>query len=318
MCMFKLKPYCTDYLWGGRRLKEEFGIESDLDPCAEAWVLSAYPNHSSVIADGPDAGMTFSAYLEREGMKVLGTNCSRFHDFPILTKFIDARDALSIQVHPDEEYAKEHEHAHGKTEMWYILDAEPDSFLYYGFEKEIDRKEFEERIQNNTLEDVLHRVPVKKGDVFFIEADTLHAIGKGILIAEIQQNSNVTYRIYDYGRTDKNGQTRELHTLKALDVTQREPVKVRTDIYPHIGECDFFVVDRLYIDGNRVQTLSGSAGTDTFVHFLITEGNGMITCGGDTMAFQKGDSIFLPAGSGGYAVAGCCEGLITYERSETL
>ncbi len=314
MAMFKLKPACKDYLWGGRRLMDEFGIEYDGDPCAEAWMLSAYPDSPSVIASGEDEGMSFYDYLQREGLGVLGTNCERFQDFPILTKFIDARDSLSIQVHPDEEYAQKNENSHGKTEMWYILDAEPDAYLYYGFDHEITRDEFEERIQNHTLEDVLHKVPVKKGDVFFIEADTLHAIGKGILIAEIQQNSNVTYRIYDFGRRDKEGNLRELHVLQALDVTEREPVKLRNDIYPHIGECDYFVVDRLYIDGNHVQTVSGSAGYDSFVHFLITEGEGLITCGGESLQVKKGESIFLTAGSGVFTVSGTLEGVITYEK----
>ena len=191
MNILKLTPSCKDYLWGGSRLRSDFGIKSDLNPLAEAWVLSCHPDGPSYLADGT----TLADYVTAHP-GCLGTDCEKFEQFPILTKFIDAKNNLSIQVHPSNEYALKNEHQYGKTEMWYVLDCEPGAFLYYGFDHEISKAEFEERIKNNTLTEVLNAVPVHKGDCFFIPAGTLHAICKGIVIAEVQQNSNVTYRVY--------------------------------------------------------------------------------------------------------------------------
>ncbi|MBP3853322.1 MAG: class I mannose-6-phosphate isomerase, partial [Erysipelotrichaceae bacterium] len=194
MGLLRLKPACKDYLWGGHRLVEEYGVDYSGDILAEAWELSCHPDGPSIIDNGAYQGKTLQEYLDAEGMEVLGENCRRFREFPILTKFIDARDNLSIQVHPNNAYALKNENQYGKTEMWYVLDAQPGAFLYYGFKEEISKEEFARRIKDNTLLDVLNAVQVKKGDVLFIESGTLHAIGKGILVAEIQQNSNVTYR----------------------------------------------------------------------------------------------------------------------------
>lgn len=216
MTILKLKPACKDYLWGGHRLVEEYGIEYDGDILAEAWELSCHPDGPSVITNGEYAGKTLKEFIDEKGMEVLGLHCRRFREFPILTKFIDARDNLSIQVHPGNSYALKNEGQYGKTEMWYVLDAEEGAILYYGFKKEITKEEFARRIKDNTILEVLNAVEVHKGDVLFIESGTLHAIGKGLLIAEIQQNSNVTYRIYDYGRVGKDGKKRDLHIEKAL------------------------------------------------------------------------------------------------------
>jgi len=222
--ILKLKPSCKDYLWGGHRLVEEYGKEYEGEILAETWELSCHPDGPTVIVNGPSAGKTLQQYIEENGKEVLGKNCRRFRDFPILTKFIDARENLSIQVHPDNRYALKNEGQYGKTEMWYVMDAGEDAFLYYGFQKEIGKEEFAKWIQEDTLLEVLHAVPVQKGDVLFIESGTIHAIGKDILIAEIQQNSNVTYRVYDYGRVGKDGKKRDLHIEKALAVTKRVPI----------------------------------------------------------------------------------------------
>ncbi len=240
MAILKLKPSCKDYLWGGHRLVEEYNIDYDGQILAEAWELSCHPDGPSVITNGPDAGKTLQEYIDENGMEVLGTHCRRFREFPILVKFIDARDNLSIQVHPSNGYALKNEGQYGKTEMWYVLDAEPGAYLYYGFSREISREEFAERIRTNTLLEVLNKTEVHKGDVLFIESGTLHAIGKGILIAEIQQNSNVTYRVYDYGRVGKDGRRRDLHIEKAIAVTNRVPIVRRGESYPHIADCDYF------------------------------------------------------------------------------
>ena len=204
MAILKLKPSGKDYIWGGHKLVDNYGKEMTGDRLAETWELSCNPDGPSFVANGEDAGKTLRQYIEEHGKKVLGTNCERFEDFPILTKFIDAQDNLSIQVHPDNEYALKNEGQYGKTEMWYVVDAEEGACLYHGFNREISKDEFAKRIEEDTLLEVLNKVPVHKGDVFFIEAGTIHAIGKGLIIAEIQQNSNVTYRVYDYGRVGKD------------------------------------------------------------------------------------------------------------------
>lgn len=316
MGILKLKPSGKDYIWGGRRLADEYGKEIQGDILAETWELSCHPDGPSYITNGKNAGKTLQQYIEENGREVLGTNCARFEDFPILVKFIDAQDNLSIQVHPDNRYAQEHEGQYGKTEMWYVMDADEGAFLYHGFEKEISREEFAKRIEEDTLLEVLHKVPVHKGDVLFIEAGTIHAIGKGILVAEIQQNSNVTYRVYDYGRIGKDGKGRELHVDKALDVTKRAPVVKDASHYPHIADCDYFTVDKLNLNGGTMETMSGYVSDASFLSFLVLDGEGTITCGEETVDYKKGDSIFLPAGSGAYTVKGMCDALVTTIRDQ--
>ena len=302
--MLKLKPACKDYLWGGDKLRTAFGVESDLHPLAEAWVLSCHPDGPSVIVGGKDDGKTLAAYLTEHGKEVLGEDCRKFEDFPILTKLIDAKGNLSIQVHPSNEYALEHEHQYGKTEMWYILDCEPGAFLYYGFDHEISREEFERRIKDNTLTEVLHAAPVHKGDVFFIPSGTLHAICEGIVIAEIQQNSNVTYRVYDYGRVGADGKPRALHIPQALAVTECKPAQAH-DFGGHLAQCEYFTVD-VYENG-----FSGTAGADSFVSLLVVDGAGGVSCAGETLPVKKGDSIFIPANSGDFTVSGTLQTLCT-------
>lgn len=316
MPVLKLKPCCKDYIWGGHRLAEEYGIQYDRDILAEAWVLSCHPDGPSVIANGPNAGKTLAAYIQDNGSQVLGAHCRRFRDFPILVKFIDAAQNLSVQVHPGNRYALAQEHQYGKTEMWYVMDAAPDSFLYYGFKREISQEEFARRIREDTLLEVLNAVPVQKGDVLFIESGTIHAIGAGILIAEIQQNSNVTYRVYDYGRVGKNGKKRDLHIEKALAVTNRVPILRSGKSYPHVADCDYFTVDKLNLDGSVMRKVEGAVGEESFVSILIMNGSGSIACDGERIPYQKGDSFFLPAGSGSYTVEGSCDALITSIRDK--
>ncbi|MGN0321491.1 MAG: type I phosphomannose isomerase catalytic subunit [Oliverpabstia sp.] len=316
MSILKLKPSCKDYLWGGHRLVEEYGKEYDGDVLAETWELSCHPDGPSYIMNGKYAGKTLQQYIDAEGKEVLGTHCRRFRDFPILTKFIDARDNLSIQVHPDNRYALKNEGQYGKTEMWYVMDVGKDAFLYYGFKKEISKEEFAERIQNDTLLDVLNAVPVQKGDVLFIESGTIHAIGKDILIAEIQQNSNVTYRVYDYGRVGKDGKKRDLHIEKALAVTNRVPIIKDKSSYPHVADCDYFTVDKLNLDGKVMKKMEGNVSEESFASILFLDGKGTITSQEGTLEFQKGDSFFVAAGSGAYTVEGTCDALITTIREK--
>lgn len=314
MSILKLKPSCKDYLWGGSRLIKEYGKEYEGEVLAETWELSCHPDGPSVIDGGEHAGKTLTEYIEEKGKAVLGSSCGKFTNFPLLIKFIDAKDDLSIQVHPDNQYALKNEGQYGKTEMWYVMDAGKDAFLYYGFQKEISREEFAKRIQEDTLLEVLRAVPVQKGDVFYIEAGTIHAIGKDILIAEIQQNSNVTYRVYDYGRTGKDGKKRELHTDKALAVTKRSPAAKDGSCYPHVADCDYFTVDKLNLDGKIMREMSGQVSEQSFVSILILDGEGVIVNQGESVEYKKGDSFFLPAGCGAYAVKGTCDALITTVR----
>ena len=306
MPAFQLIPACKDYIWGGHRhLREDFGVQSELNPLAEAWVLSSHPDGPSVIKGGDYNGMAFPDYLAKLGGKAVGTLGEKFEQFPMLIKLIDAEQNLSVQVHPSDEYALEHEGQYGKTEMWVVLDAVPGAYLYYGFEREVTKEEFAARIADGTLTSILHKAPVKKGDVFFIPAGTLHAIGEGLVIAEIQQNSNVTYRVYDYDRVGADGRPRPLHVEKALEVTDLHPVGAM-DFGPHLGECGCFAVDGY--DG----PFTARCGPGSFHALLVTEGEGRWICGGEARTIRKGECLFLPAGSGGYAVEGGCKVLVTY------
>lgn len=316
MCILKLEPSGKEYLWGGHRLAEEYGKKSGGNVLAETWELSCHPDGPCYIVNGPNKGRTLQQYIEQEGREILGINCRRFRDFPILVKFIDAKDNLSIQVHPDNRYALKNEGQYGKTEMWYVMDAGEEAFLYYGFKREISVKEFEKRIQEDTLLDVLNAVPVQKGDVLFIESGTIHAIGKDILIAEIQQNSNITYRVYDYGRTDKSGRKRDLHIEKALAVTRRVPILKDRSSYPHVADCDYFTVDKLNLDGRVMKKMEGEVSGASFASILVLDGKGTISNFGETLEFKKGDSFFLTAGSGNYTMEGSCDALVTTIREK--
>ncbi len=314
MPVLKLKPACKDYLWGGTRLIRDYHKEYEGERLAETWELSFHPDGPSVIADGPFRGKTLKEYTDRMGKEIWGKNCMKFQDFPVLIKLIDARESLSVQVHPDDEYALVREGQYGKTEMWYVADCEEGAFLYYGLAEKTEKEELKRRIEEETLPEILNKVPVRRGDVLFIEAGTIHAIGKGIVIAEIQQNSNVTYRVYDYGRTDGNGRRRELHVEKALDVASLIPAKEKKWKAPCLGSCEYFTAVRLDLDGMVMREASGLVSEDSFAHILVLEGEGKIFCEGEEMSFRKGDSLFLPAGSGAVRIEGGCEALITAVR----
>ena len=314
----KLTAACKDYLWGGTRLKTEYNQHSTSPIVAESWELSCHPDGPSVIANGEFQGMTLAELLRDQGNGLLGTRCAAFPDFPVLIKLIDAKDRLSVQVHPDNEYARTHGGGFGKTEMWYVVDCEPGASLIYGFDHPISKEEYQSRIESNTLMEVLNKVPVQRGDVFFIEAGTLHAIGAGILIAEIQQNSNLTYRVYDYCRLGKDGKQRELHIPQALDVTVRETPKRsakplgETETLPGctrtlLGSCEYFTTSLL-----KITELSMTADEGSFHSLVCLDGDALILDRGKPLlSFQKGDSVFLPAGLGRYTVKGDCEVLLT-------
>ena len=315
MTPFLIKPAIKDYIWGGTRLRDEFGKESDTDRLAESWELSCHPDGDSLIASGEYEGMALSSFVS-EHPEAVGKFFRSGDTFPVLVKLIDAKDDLSVQVHPDDEYALSHEGQYGKTEMWYVVDCEPGAELVYGFREEITADEFRSAIEDNTLMDKVCRVPVSKGDVFFIAPGTLHAIGRGILIAEIQQNSNVTYRVYDYGRVGADGKPRELHTEKAIDVTKTVPAALgygqpEKENQPgrwhtQLAACRYFRADKY--DIYRSMALGRA---DTFRHILVTDGECEVTDGTESLPVKKGSSVFVPAGTEGYIIKGKCSVIIT-------
>lgn len=296
-----LKAPIKDYLWGGTRLIDEFGFKTDKEKAAEAWVLSCHKDGNSIVKNGEYADKTLQEVLDAWGKAALGVKAEKFTYFPVLIKLIDAKDRLSVQVHPDDEYALSHEGEYGKTEMWYVVDCDEGAQLIYGFNQDISQGEFLERINSNNLSPVCNYVPVKKGDVFFIEAGTMHAIGKGILIAEVQQNSNTTYRVSDYGRLGADGKPRQLHIKQALDVTKtKRPVRPYGNVgdvtlYPfgtvrELARCDYFTAELIKLDGNV-----GIYDNESFMSLLITEGEALLSYTGGMMSLKKGDSVFVPA-----------------------
>ena len=310
MEMFKLIPSVADNIWGGRRLIEEYGIKTDKDPAAEAWVLSCHSAGPSTVEDGEFKGQTLEQVWENH-KEICGTNGNKFEFFPILIKFIDAKNNLSIQVHPDNDYAMRVEGEYGKTEAWYILDCDEGAELILGFNREVSVEEFKKSAQSEEMLNIVNKVKVKKGDLFFIESGTLHAICKGILLAEVQQNSNTTYRVYDYGRVGADGKPRALHIDKAADVTklcpptipnasERAVEKQDGGTRTHLTECDLFKMYSVETDGEYVS----EAGDESFVSLLCLDGSAEVVCGKKTLGMKKGESLFIPASSGEFKIIG--------------
>ena len=297
MNIIKLKPAIKDYIWGGTRLIKEYGIDND-DICAEAWMLSCHKDGLSMLEN---SDISLKEYIDKAGIDILGSNYKKYEQFPILIKLIDANLDLSIQVHPDDKYALENENQLGKTEMWYILDADKDSYIYYGFNQKLNKEDIKKHILNNTILDVLNKVKVKKGDTFFISPGTIHALGKGILIAEIQQSSNITYRVYDYNRKDKDGNLRKLDIDKAIEVINSELVEYNNNSN-HLMECEYFIVDKVDILDEYI----GYVDDKSFLSILVLEGNGKIINNEQVVEFKKGDSLFISANSKEYKIIGNC------------
>ena len=300
---FLLIPSGKDYLWGGDRLKKEYNKDIDLTPLAETWECSTHPDGPSFIKNGIHKGKSLIDVI-KEHPEYLGTHPQTDGELPILIKFIDAKDDLSIQVHPSDEYAKEYENGQlGKTEMWYVLDCDDKSKLVHGFNCDVNKKMVEQSIKNGNIEKYLNKVKINKGDVFYIESGTVHAIGKGTLIAEIQENSNLTYRLYDYNRTDKNGKLRDLHIDKALDVMNYksssnvvQKMKVlkykKGYSYELLGRCKYFEVSRERITNHKFSTNGNS-----FHVLLCLDGQADLMYNNCIDKIGKGDCIFIPANS---------------------
>jgi len=310
----KLEPSFKDYLWGGTKLKDIYDKKCDYDIIAESWELSSHKDGESVIAEGRYRGMLFSEYLRLLGSDKLGWKCQAFERFPILIKFIDAKQALSIQVHPDDEFALREENEYGKNELWYIMDCEEGAYIYYGVNKNITKGELEERVKNNTVLEVLNKVEVHPGDTYFVEAGTIHAIGAGILICEIQQNSNCTYRLYDYDRRDKYGNTRELHIEKARDVSnlnvniskivKEDSCKKVYHSYETelLSRCKYFECHKYSVHSEAVIEVKDTS----FCAIVVIEGEGKIAVGGESLKFKALDTFFIPAGKKEIFIQGQC------------
>ena len=316
--LYRLRPAFKDYLWGGHRLRDQFGKDSPYEITAESWELSAHPDGQSHIVGGPYDGWAFGDFVREKGTAVCGWKSGTFDRFPILIKFIDASNPLSVQVHPFDDYAFVNENEFGKNEMWYVMDARPGAFLYCGFSKDISRQELERRIGDGTIEEVLNKVPVQTGDVVFIPAGTVHAIGAGILICEIQQNSNSTYRVYDYNRRDAKGNRRPLHIKKALDVISTtkyeagsyglmEPETSGTTVSQRLCLCKYFECTKY----DLTEDISLYLDDASFLSLIFLSGNAQIQCQEEIVEAKGGDSFFVAAGRKVLHIRGVCSLIVT-------
>lgn len=309
MEIMKLIPSGKDYLWGGTRLKDEYGKKIDMTPLAESWECSVHPDGLCYVANGRYKGKTLKEVLE-EHPEYIGTKAKG--EFPILAKFIDAKKDLSVQVHPDDEYALEYEGQNGKTEMWYIIDADEGASLIYGFKHKVSKEILERAIEKGELDKHLQKVEVHKGDLFFVPAGTVHGIGKGILLAEVQESSNVTYRVYDYDRVDKNGKKRELHFDKAVQVMDMgiaPDIKQKKRLVKYYPGCSRELLCRCkYFETERIQVTKGfsfSVMENSFQVLMCLDGYGQVEVDGDKpVRFSKGETVFLPAGIGRCLIIG--------------
>lgn len=306
---FLLKPIGKDYLWGGNRLNIDFAKGISLKPLAETWECSTHHDGQSIVANsGENLGDLLKTHPDLLGTHSLILTSGR-PELPILIKLIDAKADLSVQVHPDDEYALKNESDLGKTEMWYVLDAEEDSRLVYGFGFDVNPQQIRTAVERGDIVKFLNYVPVRRNDVFFIEPGTVHAIGAGCLIAEIQESSNITYRLYDYGRIDKNGKTRALHIDKALDVINlkssvapRQPLRVlkykKGFASELLARCKYFNVERVLLNTEKQYEMTDyKTDSNSFHALLCIEGYGVLSGEECLLNFYKGDCIFVPADS---------------------
>ncbi len=302
----RLKPATKDYVWGGSRLKREWKKPADGDVIAESWELSCHKDGLSVIENGEYEGMPLGDLLEHMPI-YKGKKCEQFEFFPILIKLIDAKTNLSIQVHPSDEYALDNEGQYGKSEMWYIVDAQEGSGVYCGFKKPISAQELEGALKDGKILGYLNFIPVKRGDSIYIPSGTVHAICGGLLICEVQQNSSLTYRLYDYDRVDKTGKKRELHIDKALQVVNTAAVtKPNQDVVREnecvrrLASCKYFTVREITV----APEYKGRVDEECFLSLTCTRGDGLLEWQDSTFTVDLGDTFFLPAGLGDYTLRG--------------
>ena len=299
---FTFEPILKKIIWGGSDICPFKGISPVQEGIGESWELSHVEGNYSVVANGELKGQSLDDLIRTYGKQLLGEHVMEQFGttFPLLIKFIDARDNLSIQVHPDDELAKKRHNSFGKTEMWYVVKATPDAALYSGFSQQIDAEEYVKRVENNTIMDVLQRYNVHEGDVFFLPAGRVHAIGSGCFIAEIQQTSNITYRIYDYNRKDANGKGRELHTELAKDAIDytlypdyRTHYKAHTNATVQLADCKYFTTNLIDLDTIMVRDFSQ---LDSFVVYICREGRATLRDNkGNEILVHQGQTVLIPA-----------------------
>ena len=299
---FKFKPIFKEIIWGGTEILPFKGYPEDARAIGESWELSHVAYNFSVVANGDLAGKTIDELINEYGSQLLGDKVFKQYGktFPLLIKFIDARDNLSIQVHPNDQLARTRHHSFGKTEMWYVVKATPDAILFSGFSQQIDADEYVRRIEDGSIMDVLQKYNIKTGDVFFLPAGRIHAIGAGCFIAEIQQTSNITYRIYDYNRLDASGNERELHTELAKDAIDYTVYPDYKTAYRSIEneatslvQCPYFTTNLLH-PGQRQKR--DYISLDTFVINMCIEGKAQFTDDkGNTLLVQQGQTVLIPA-----------------------
>ena len=297
----KFRPILKERLWGGTKLKEVLGKPIESDITGESWELSTVKGDISVIANGSLEGKSLQDLIESNSEELLGKNVvERFgKEFPILIKFIDAKQDLSIQLHPNDELAKERHDSFGKTEMWYIMDADPKAELIVGFNKDVTKEEYANSINNDTLLDLLNYEQVKEGDTFFINTGKIHAIGAGVMLAEIQQTSDVTYRVFDFNRKDKEGNLRELHTelaLDAVDYKKKDDFKVSYNQDPNkineMVDCPYFKTNFIQLTENlELDTTK----RDSFTIYMCVGGEAIIKTLEGEVSIKKGETALLPA-----------------------
>lgn len=301
MYPLKFRPILKERLWGGEKLGEVLGKPINSNITGESWELSAVKGDVSIIANGSLQGTSLQELIDAEKGNLLGTSVSeRFgSEFPILIKFIDAKKDLSIQLHPNDELAKKRHNSFGKTEMWYVMDADEDAELIVGFNKDVTKQEYARSLESNTLLDLLNYEKVSEGDTFFINTGKIHAIGAGVLLAEIQQTSDITYRVFDFNRKDKNGNLRELHTdqaLDAIDYQKKDDFKVN---YPQVEnkanlmvDCPYFKTNFLNLNDELVQDVSQR---DSFTIYMCVSGSVEVSNEHGAAIVQKGETVLVPA-----------------------
>lgn len=299
----KFEPILKERLWGGTKLKDVLNKPIESDITGESWELSTVKGDVSIVANGELQGTSLQDLINTEAKTLLGESVvERFgYDFPILIKFIDAKQDLSIQLHPNDELAKKRHDSFGKTEMWYVMDADPDANLIVGFNKDVEKEEYKKSLENDTLLELLNYEQVKEGDTFFINTGKIHAIGAGVLLAEIQQTSDITYRVFDFNRKDKNGNLRELHTdlaLDAIDYTKKDDFKVTYNIdkdkVNQMVDCPYFKTNSLQLTKDLFQDISAR---DSFTILMCLKGEAQVLNENGAAELSKGETVLVPASS---------------------
>lgn len=301
-------PILKERIWGGTKLKTEFGKPISSETTGESWEISTVPGDVSVVSAGSFVGQTLNELIGKYPDEILGRKVhERFGtEFPLLFKFLDAREDLSIQVHPNDELAKKRHDSFGKTEMWYIMHAEPGARLIVGFKEDSSPADFMKNLDQKTLPAILNQIPVSKGDVFMLETGTIHAIGAGIVVAEIQQTSDITYRVYDWDRVDANGKSRELHLDLAIDAinynrTASQKTYGKTpNASNNIVDCPYFTTNFLPLDGASEINKPG----DAFTVYMCVDGSFDLRTATGHFSYGTGDTVLIPAGLKQYALQG--------------